>query len=440
MKKYNSYKPSGIEWIGEIPNDWKITKFKYISKLITGNSLNDEQKNQFESNNPNDIPYVSSKDISINTRNVNYNNGLRIPRDDIKLKVSPKGSFLLCVEGGSSGKKMVFLNQDVCFVNKLCSFSSNYNSKFQYYFIQSSEFQDKFRLSLTGLIGGVSISTLRDFELPFPTPFEQEEIVNYLDEKTTIIDKLISTKETKIKLLKEQRTSLINQVVTKGINPNVKMKDSGVEWIGKIPNEWTIKPLRYLGNFQNGISKGSEYFGTGNPFMNYGDVYKNDITPIKVEGKVQSTDKDIIQYSVTRGDVFFTRTSESKDDIGISSTCLTTIPNCVFSGFVIRYRFLKETHIPEYSRYHFQTHWKKIFIESRMNIVTRSSLSQQVLGQVPVLIPSITQQQEIVEYLDKHIKEIDDLVSLEQKKIELLKEYRQSLISEVITGKIKVVE
>ena len=174
--------------------------------------------------------------------------------------------------------------------------------------------------------------------------------------------------------------------------------------------------------------------------MNYGDVYKYETTPDKVDGKVESSVEERERYSVIRGDIFFTRTSESKDDIGVSSVCLTTIKDCSFSGFVIRYRFHDEIHLPEFSKYHFQTYWKKVFIESKMNIVTRSSLSQQVLGQLPILIPNIDEQRQIVEYLDKHTKEIDVLVQMEQKKIELLKEYRQSLISEVITGKIKVVE
>jgi type I restriction enzyme S subunit len=218
------------------------------------------------------------------------------------------------------------------------------------------------------------------------------------------------------------------------------MKDSGVEWIGEIPETWGIVPLKFLGDFQNGISKGSEFFGHGLPFMNYGDVYKNQVTPLEVEGKVDSTDSERNQYSVLRGDIFFTRTSESKDDIGVSSTCLKSINQCVFSGFVIRFRFFQKTHLPEYSKYHFQTHWKKVFIESKMNIVTRSSLSQQVLGQVPVLIPHSNEQLQIVNFLDSKTNEIDDLVHLEQKKIDLLKEYRQSLISEVVTGKIKVTQ
>lgn len=438
MVKYDSYKDSGVEWIGEIPIGWNNSKLKYISKLYTGNSLNDKQKVLYESDNTNDIPYVSSKDIDVNFRTVNYNNGLRIPKDNNPLKVSPEGSFLLCVEGGSSGRKMVFLDRDVCFVNKLCSFYSEQNTKFQYYYIQSSNFQYKFKLSLTGLIGGVSISTLRDFQIPLPPLQEQEQIVEFLDTKTSLIDSLIEKTQLKIELLKEKRTSLINQVVTKGLNPNVELKDSDVEWIGEIPKQWRITPLKFLGNFQNGISKGSEYFGKGYPFMNYGDVYKNQVTPIKVQGKVESNEIERDRYSVKRGDVFFTRTSETKDDIGVTSTCLLSIYECVFSGFVIRFRFYNETHIPEYSKYHFQTHWKKVFIESKMNIVTRSSLSQQVLGQVPVLIPPIEEQQEIVEYLDEQTNIIDTTITKEEKRIELLKEYRQSLISEVVTGKIKV--
>jgi type I restriction enzyme, S subunit len=440
MKKYNSYKDSGVEWIGEIPNHWVKTKIKYISNLYTGNSLNDNQKELYESNNSEEIPYVSSKDIDVNYHTVNYNNGLRIPKENNPFKIGKKGSFLLCVEGGSSGRKMVFLEEDVCFVNKLCCFESKQNSKFQFYFIQSQQFQDKFKLSLTGLIGGVSISTLKDFEFSLPPLPEQKKVVEFLDDKTQKIDNLIQQKEKKIELLKEKRTSLINHVVTKGLNPNVEMKDSGFEWIGEIPKHWDIIRLRHLGSFQNGISKGSEFFGKGYPFMNYGDVYKNQVSPTIVEGKVESDEEERIRYSVLRGDVFFTRTSESKDDIGVSSTCLETIKDCCFSGFVIRFRFYNETHLPEYSRYHFQTHWKKVLIESKMNIVTRSSLSQQVLGDVPVLIPNKNEQQQIVQYLDEQTKEIDDLVQLEQKKIELLKEYRQSLISEVVTGKIRVCE
>ena len=207
-------KESEIEWIGEIPSHWRKSKFKFVSDLYTGNSLNDSQKLKYESDNPNDIPYVSSKDIDVDYQTVDYNNGLRIPTEENPLKISPKGSFLMVVEGGSSGRKMVFLEQDVCFVNKLCSFKSVENTKFQYYFVQSSNYQDKFRLSLSGLIGGVSISNLKNFELTLPPLSEQQQIVSYLDEQTKKIDKTIFSEEKRVELLKEYKQSLISEVVT----------------------------------------------------------------------------------------------------------------------------------------------------------------------------------------------------------------------------------
>lgn len=448
MKKYNSYKTSNEDYIGEIPSNWESIKLGMLG--VFSSSGIDKKTKEGEVS----VRMVNYTDIIQNRKYTPIQFGdknymiVSTPKSKLEEHKLLKGDMVFIPSSETKedlgySSLIDFNEEDIVYSYHIIRFRTKRKiyHYFKKYLINHHSVLNQFSRESKGttrqIIGRNVFNNVR---VILPPLNEQEQIVNYLDEKTSIIDKLISTKEIKIELLKEQRTSLINQVVTKGLNPNAKMKDSGIEWIGEIPNEWTIKPLRYLGNFQNGISKGSEYFGTGNPFMNYGDVYKNDVTPINVEGKVQSTDKDMIQYSVKRGDVFFTRTSESKDDIGISSTCLTTIPNCVFSGFVIRYRFYNKTHIPEYSRYHFQTHWKKTFIESKMNIVTRSSLSQQVLGQVPVLIPSLTEQQEIVEYLDKHIKEIDDLVLLEQKKIELLKEYRQSLISEVITGKIKVVE
>lgn len=443
MKKYTTYKPSGIEWIGDIPEHWNVDKLKYVSNIKGSNvdKLIYENENQVFLCNYTDV----YKNEFINDK-ISFTKGSCTDEELNKFKLK-EGDVIITKDSESPDD--IGVPSYVCkdFQDVVCGYhltmiSPNHNDlngNFLFRQLQTKRVKSYFKVNSNGITRfGLGKSPIENLKLILPPYQEQHQIVHFLDEKNEIIDKLISTKKNKIDLLKEQRKSLINQVITKGLDPNVKIKDSGVEWIGDIPSHWKITPLRFLGFFQNGISKSSEFFGTGYPFMNYGDVYKNEITPESVEGKVQSTETDRIQYSVIRGDIFFTRTSESKDDIGVSSTCLKTIPECVFSGFVIRFRFYERTHIPEYSRNHFQTYWKKVFIESKMDIVTRSSLSQQVLGQVPVLIPPIDEQQQIVEYLDNRTKEIDDLMSLEQKKIEVLKEYRQSLISEVITGKIDV--
>jgi type I restriction enzyme, S subunit len=448
QNKYNSYKPSGEDYIGEIPNDWECIRLGMLG--VFSSSGIDKKTNDNETSvrmvNYTDI-IQSRKYIPIQTGEKEY---MVVSTPSTKLEEHRllKGDMVFIPSSETKedlgySSLIDFDETDIVYSYHILRFRTRKKiyHYFKKYLINHHSVLNQFSRESKGTTRQIiGRNVFNNVKVVIPPLQEQEQIVKYLDEKTTIIDKLISTKERKIELLKQQRTSLINEVITKGLNPNVKLKDSGVEWIGEIPESWEIKPLRYLGSFQNGISKGSEYFGKGFPFMNYGDVYKNEITPDFVEGKVESNEIERERYSVLRGDVFFTRTSESKDDIGVSSVCLRTIPDCSFSGFVIRFRYNDNIHIPEFSKYHFQTYWKKVFIESKMNIVTRSSLSQQVLGQLPCIILSIKEQQEIVEYLDKHTKEIDDLVSMEQKKIELLKEYRQSLISEVITGKIKVVE
>lgn len=206
-------KDSGSEWIGNIPKHWKISKFKYVSSLYSGNSLNENQKIKFQSDNSEDIPYISSKDIDSVLQNINYDNGLRIPRKNNSFKKAPIGSFLMVIEGGSAGKKIAYLEKEVCFVNKLCAFDSKENTKFQYYFVQSRIFQNKFESLISGLIGGVSISNLKNIELILPSLQEQSDIVNFLDEKTKKIDQLIEMENNRISLLTEYRTSLVSTVV-----------------------------------------------------------------------------------------------------------------------------------------------------------------------------------------------------------------------------------
>jgi len=427
MKKYSSYKPSGVEWIGDIPDHWKKSKFKYVSQLFTGNSLNDEQKIKYESDDINDIPYVSSKDINLDFRSVNYFNGLRIPKVNNPLKISPKGSFLLCVEGGSSGRKMVFLDRDVCFVNKLCSFYSTQNTKFQYYFIQSSNFQNKFKFSLTGLIGGVSISTLKDFDLPLPPLQEQEQIVNYLDEKTTIIDNLISTKQRKIELLKEQRTTLINQVITKGLNPNVKMKDSDVEWIGEIPERWNTTKLKHTCEIIYGISPPETTYndeGLGIELVNGPVEYSKTDFGFTRSSKWTTEPKKFSK----KGSLLFCLRGSTTGRMNITHKDLSIGRGvCSINSNGVQWYLI-------YSMFILRIH-----IQKQISGSTFPSVVKEDVDNFTICNPPIKEQQEIVEYLDKQTKEIDDLVSMEINKIELLKEYRQSLISEVITGKIKVV-
>lgn len=214
-------------------------------------------------------------------------------------------------------------------------------------------------------------------------------------------------------------------------------KDSGIEFISEIPKDWKITRLKNLGFLQNGVSKGKEYFGCGFPFVSYGNIYNDSINLDKIKKLANSTSEDQKLYSVLEGDIFFTRTSETIDEIGISATALKTIPQATFSGFVIRLRPKKNKIFKGYTKYFFQANINRLFLSKQINIVTRASLSQSILNNLPVLLPSIKEQTQIANYLDTKTTAIDKKIKLLQQKTKHYKAYRKTLINETVTKGLK---
>jgi len=219
LDKSESMKDSGIEWIEEIPKRWDVKRLKDVAIMRTGNSLNDTLKEKFSDKTIENNPYVATKDIDLATCSANINNGVYIPISESKYKVTPSYSTLLCIEGGSAGKKMTFVKQPVCYVNKLLCFSNNskVDSLFLHYFIRSFPFVSKFNTCLTGLkdgYWGVSGPQISRFRVPVPPLVEQQKIAAYLDEKTSKIDRIVEAVNSQINNLKELRKVLINDVVT----------------------------------------------------------------------------------------------------------------------------------------------------------------------------------------------------------------------------------
>lgn len=431
-------KDSGVEWIGEIPEDWEVRKLGNLSQLYTGNSIKDNEKDNY-TDNLNSIPYIATKDIN-NNHTINYKNGMYVKEDDLSFKIALKDSTLVCIEGGSAGSKIAYLNQNVTFGNKLCAVHSGYvNNKYLYYYILSPCFNNSFNSRITGLIPGVTLSEMSKIEIVIPPDTTQNRIVNALDEKVTKISTLqVETKQS-IEELKKYKQSLITEAVTKGLDPNVEVKDSGIEVIGKINRNFNLIPLGYLGRLQNGISKSGDYFGSGFPFVSYGDVYKNRVLPSSVEGLVMSTEDEQEYYSVKSGDILFTRTSEVIEEIGMTSVCLSTIPKSTFAGFLIRFRPIENNNLlTEYARYYFEASFIRDFFAKEMNLVTRASLSQPLLKKLPVIMPGVEEQQQIVSYLDEKTSRIDKLIEDKTKVIEELENYKKSLIYEYVTGKKEV--
>ncbi|MGZ0001508.1 restriction endonuclease subunit S [Leuconostoc mesenteroides] len=434
-------KDSGIGWIGEIPEEWNIKKFKYIAKLYTGNSISDEEKYLYENNvNERSYPYVSTKDVNLNTKTVNYDSGMRIDMNNRKFRIANPGDTILCIEGGSAGKKMAQINQKICFVNKLCAMHAEKDILDDWInlYVQSDSFAKEFSLNMSGMIGGVSLFDLKNFSIVVPPLNEQKLISKFLKEKTSKLDEAIKSAKNEIDLLNQLKRNIIRKTVTKGLEQNPNLKYSGVDWIGKIPQNWAVKKLRYLGTLQNGISKDGGSFGSGYPFVSYGDVYNNFVLPTQVDGLVESTSSERKLFSVEKGDIFFTRTSETAEEIGLVSTCFESIENATFAGFLIRFRPASNTLDRNFSKYYFISDILRKFFVKEMMVVTRASLGQNLLKNLSVVLPPLETQKEIANYLDNTIGEIDKIISTLESAILISKDTKKSLIYEYVTGKKRV--
>ncbi len=442
MKRYEKYKDSGVEWIGEIPNEWKLLRLKHIveQKITDGPH---ETPVFVESG----VPFLSAESIKGNKIDLKSKRGdISQEQHSLYAKKSQvkKWDILFCKSGSTTGKSaIVDFEEEVGIWSPLAIIRSKAilaNQKYVFASMQSIPFRLQVETAWTfGTQPNIGMGSLENLFIVLPSLSEQTVIANYLDQKTTELDTLITKKERLIELLQEERTAIINQAVTKGLDPDVEMKDSGVEWLGEIPAHWDSKPLRYVGDTQNGISAGAEYFGLGFPFVSYGDVYKNPILPNYVSGLANSTEKERSNFSVKKGDVLFTRTSETVEEIGIASTCLEDIENVVYAGFLIRFRPYENLLFEGFSKYYFRNNIHRIFFIKEMNIVTRASLSQGLLKRLRVLLPGIQEQIDISNYLDNKTTEVDNLISKTNQEITLLKEYKTALISEVVTGKVKVI-
>jgi type I restriction enzyme S subunit len=433
MNKYQSYKPSGVEWIGEIPSSWSLKKIKYLGNIVSGGTPSTDKEEYWNGS----IPWLQSGKVQYNFIKSNdvdkYITELGLIKSSTKMVLS--NSVLVAITGATCGNigYLTFdstVNQSIIGIEP----STSYSPEFIFYFLSSQRHQILYHQS-GGAQGGINKDDVKNLFISIPTLDEQIQIVQYLDGKTDLIDKLISTKERKITLLKEQRKSQINQVVTKGLNPTIKMKDSGVEWIGEIPEGWGFVKV---GHYTNVVRGGSPR-PSGDPRFFNGD-FIHWITVKEVTSKhgkyIVDTDTKLTEEGMRQSRVLESETlvlSNSGATLGVPG--ILKIRGCINDG-VVSFLNISSLVVRDYL-YYFWTTQTEILLEQQSGY-GQPNLNIDIVSNIRFPLPSVKEQKEIVEFLDIKLVEIDDLVQLEQKKIDLLKEYRQSLISEVITGKIKV--
>lgn len=425
---------SGIDWVGMIPNNWKTVRIK--------NVLNERS----EKNSPikSDVILSLMRDEGVILYDEKGDVGNRAKEDLSKYKLAFKDDIVMnsmnVIIGSVNKSPYDGVVSPVYHV--LYPKNNSYDVDYINYLFQTTEFQESLKGIGNGILAHrmrIPMNKLNNVVLPIPELYVQKKIVDHLNEKTSLINNIIQETKYSMEELKKYKQSIITETVTKGIEPNVKMKDSGIEVIGKVNSNYSIIPLGYLGSLQNGISKSGDYFGEGYPFVSYGDVYKNRVLPFSVKGLIRSTKEEQEQYSVRKGDIFFTRTSEIIEEVGMASVCLNNIEQATFAGFLIRFRPNENNQLlSKYARYYLEATFIRDFFAKEMNLVTRASLSQPLLKKLPIILPSVNEQQKIVSYLDTQSNRIDALISDKEKVIKELEQYKKSLIYEYVTGKKEV--
>ena len=317
-QKYPVYKDSGVEWIGEIPERWKLTKFKRVAKTEKG-KLNSTLV--YGPLLENYIPYLSMEYLRSGVDPIQW-----VPKDDTSV-IANKGDILLLWDGSNAGE---FLNAKYGAVSSTIALVKlkNINRGFFFYWCKIIESQIQ-ELTVGMGIPHVDGNILKDFITILPSIDEQYILSNFLDSQTSKIDSLISNLQKMIELLKEKRQALITHAVTKGLDPNVPTKDSGIEWIGEIPEHWKLIRLKSISRilFSN-VDKHSSEDERPVHLANYTDVYKNHIITNNMEFmEATASVNEIRKFKLNVGDVLVTKDSETADDIAIPAIVRGTIPN-----------------------------------------------------------------------------------------------------------------
>ena len=276
--------------------------------------------------------------------------------------------------------------------------------------------------------------TFENFSFPIPSIQEQKTVCYYLDRKTTQIDNLISKKQKLIELLKEERAVTINQAVTKGLNPDAPMKDSGIEWLGEIPAHWEVKRLKYiaritLGKMLTNVDKGGYHY---RPYLRAQNINWEKVNVEDVK-KMWFSKDELHQYRLNKNDLLVSEGGE----VGRTSMWDEEIKECYIQNSVHKVT-MKSTNNPFFFLYTFCLFGQRGVFESVASRISIAHLTKEKLKETVFPVPPNDEQERISKFISAETTKIDQATSRIEKQIDLLKEFRTALISEVVTGKIDV--
>lgn len=435
---YPEYKDSGVEWSDTLPLSWGAVKLRWISTIYAGGTPSKTNQSFWENGT---VPWINSG--AVNQGLITKPSTLITEQayQNSSAKWIPKGSLVVALAGQGKTKGMVAqlaidstCNQSMGAIVPECS----EHSRYLYWWI-TSNYQNIRNMAGGDLRDGLNLEHLGSIQCPQPSIAESVSIANFLDHETAKIDTLIEKQQQLIKLLKEKRQAVISHAVTKGLNPQAPMKDSGVEWLGEVPEHWQVCRLKHIATIQSGIAKGGKDL-TGKTLIsvpmlrvaNVQDGYLKleDVHSIQIEPHM------LERYSLKNGDVLMNEGGDN-DKLGRGAIWREQIQNCIHQNhvFAIRTQGIEPEWLDTLTR---ASYAKFYFFSVAKQSTNLASISATNIKETPILVPSDEEREEILLFLQHQLARFDDLEGKCERQISLLKERRTALISAAVTGKIDV--
>lgn len=430
LKSYKKYKDSGVAWLGEVPEHWKTIKTKYLFKERVEKGYPDE-------------PLLAATQTKGVVPKSMYENRTVVAQKDLHLlKLVEAGDFVISLRSFQGGIEYAYYRGIISPAYTVMILKSQILYSYYKHLAKSKVFIVLLQTCVTGIREGQNINyeTLKNIPMPVPPLPEQQQIARYLDWQTAKINKFIRNKKKLITLLKEQKQNIINEAVTKGINPNVKMKESGVEWLGEIPEHWECAPLKRFCTIQSGVTLGANYNGlktVERPYLRVANV-QNGYFSLNLVKTIEIPEGDIKRYELQYGDVLITEGGDL-DKLGRGFVWKSEINGCLHQNHIFAVRVKKDRLLPEFlscvlnakpGREYFTLKSKKT-----TNLASTNSSTVKAF-----LMPHIAvyEQMQILDYINQETSKIDLTISKAEKEITLIQEYRTRFISDVATGKVDV--
>ena len=424
MRRYDSYKDSGVEWLGEVPSHWNLIPNKYIFKLRK--NVVGKRSNEY------DLLSLSLKGVI--KRDMENPEG-KFPAEFDTYQEVKEGDFIFCLFDVEETPRTVGLSSYRGMITGAYTIfeTNNVDKKFIYYFYLNLDSDKRLKPLYKGLRNTISKETFFSFNTFIPPLSEQQKIAQFLDDKTAKIDQAVDLAEKQIALLKEHKQILIQNAVTRGLNPDVPLKDSGVEWIGLVPEHWEVKKLKYLGNAIIGLTYSPDdlcdesegiLVARSSNIQNGSFVYSDNVYVKKqIPKKLQLKEQDILICS----------RNGSRDLIGKCAYITKDQEKHTFGAFTTVFR-------SKYNPYLFYILNSEIFKRLSGNFLTSTinQLTINNLNSIQVALPPLLEQKKIANCLEVQTAKIDQAIALKTAHIEKLKEYKSVLINDVVTGKVRV--